>query len=377
MIQLSQYLTENVSLIFESTFNSTDFYKHSYAADCIQKICSGQSVRIGVNGDQSFTADQDDLNDLKVEFDKLGSDITVDQFNQIMKSYNLPSWSKIFKGDFSGYTNGLASKNRGNAFEDDYIVNFEKYREDLEKCLHLKKGELKGITPVALGSLNQKRPLVNGPNGIILSDCGKDSIGDLVVDILVPFPDSPQDQTKGYNLSLKFGKTVTFCNAGISKLFPKKSFDDYQKTGKYEPVSADISGQDILDMFGIDNEKFAEVFVSHGSGGHGKDHVDVTTDIQKNKGFIDFVESVVGYGYVLVHKIGNIVHNISIMTPQERDKLIGRVKSAVVQYGGVSGSGKRIDIVVEFAKMTIKFNIRSKSGSLFPTHIMADYEIHY
>jgi hypothetical protein len=44
-----------------------------------------------------------------------------------------------------------------------------------------------------------------------------------------------------------------------------------------------------------------------------------------------------------------------------------------INYGGSSGRGKRIDMSFETQKYEFKFNIRSKSGGVFPTHTNGDY----
>lgn len=106
-----------------------------------------------------------------------------------------------------------------------------------------------------------------------------------------------------------------------------------------------------------------------------KDYVDITKELKKNKYFQDFIESVIGYNYVLVHKINNKIKYIDLRTEKDMKKFIGNIKSAEIQYGGKSGNGKRIDIIIELTNLRLKINIRNKSGEIYPTHLMCDYEI--
>ena len=45
-----------------------------------------------------------------------------------------------------------------------------------------------------------------------------------------------------------------------------------------------------------------------------------------------------------------------------------------INYGGMDGKGKRIDIECESGKYKFKFNIRNKQGGQYPTHVMCDYK---
>ena len=65
-------------------------------------------------------------------------DITVGRFNQIFSSHNL-RLSNFFKGDYSGYEDGLESGNKGNAFESYFVKNYhEKFEDDIKKIFPYK-----------------------------------------------------------------------------------------------------------------------------------------------------------------------------------------------------------------------------------------------
>lgn len=273
------------------------------------------------------------------------------------------------------------SPNKGILFEKQYVKNFEKkYREGLEDFLGLEHGTLKGATLDILGGQNNKRPLTQEGDFIFLgSKLDRATVGDDVVDILLK---KGRGQGKTVlNLSLKSGETVTFCNAGISLLFPKTAFTDYESTGKFIPGEVgSCSGADLLDLFGIDPNRFASVFVNYSKEKSKrkaeKDFVDITNYLNGKKDiFNKFVESVVGYGYILVHEKRDEIHYQDLRTPEQMRDFIGILKHAEIQYPK-NGEAKRINIIAEFSNgLKIIFNIRDKSGGVFPTGLMADYKV--
>ena len=356
--------------IFEAKLSNKDFDKHGYAyvRALINKLINNQPIRIGNKGEDGIVSlDQltRDEQNLAIQFEhSLDSnnykEITIDNFNKIFKSVKL-SWTNFFKGDYSGYTKGLESKNKGNAFESEFIMGYqsEGFENDIKKIVPYK--ELKSIH--ADGSLNQKRPLNISDNSILLSPCTKDNfdIGKIVTDVTL-------DTDKGpIYLSLKYGSSVTFCNAGIKTLFDKKFFEG--GTNKKAEL--------FCDLFCLNQDRFREVFANYigGEGKHirsQKESIDITKELAGNDKFMDFLKSVIGYGYILVHKNNGHIEYHDLRTEKNLDSYIGHIKKAEILYP-IDGKAKRIDIVVTIDKLEIKFNIRSKDGGLFPTHLMADY----
>ena len=133
----------------------------------------------------------------------------------------------------------------------------------------------------------------------------------------------------------------------------------------------------MLDFFGLDHERFASIFANYSGKGKrngAKDIVDVT-DSAKTKQFMEFLRTVIGYNYVLVHKMDNgKIHYYNLMTPKDLDNFIGKIQSMEILYPQ-NGDAKRVDIVLETTNLKIKFNIRSKDGGIEPTHLMSDYTI--
>ena len=351
--------------INESLFTKKDFVKHTYLSDVINTLCTGDQIRVGAKGENSIQIDKEKQQQLKDEFDALGSNIDYETFNTIVKKYDLPEWSKIFKGDFSGYKGGLSSKNRGNAFEDDFVNNFKFYADDLAGCLNIDVDNLYNATVDGVGALNNSRPLSVTNRGVIVGDIK--TSGDMLADVIV-------NADNKYNVSLKFGSTVTFINCGIGKIFTRQEFNKYKTTGEYKPTK---EGEILLDFFGLDHERFASIFANYGGKGKrngAKDIVDVS-DSAKTKQFMEFLRSVIGYNYVLVHKIDNgKIHYYNLMTSKDLDNFIGKIQSMEILYPQ-NGEAKRVDIVLETTNLKIKFNIRSKDGGIEPTHLMSDYTI--
>lgn len=88
-------------LICEMRFKNDDWYKIKYINPVINALCYNDSVRLGDNGDTIFNLTSEMKTYFKAEFEK-NKNITLDDFNNIVQKYGL-SWTKLFKGDFSGY----------------------------------------------------------------------------------------------------------------------------------------------------------------------------------------------------------------------------------------------------------------------------------
>lgn len=204
----------------------------------------------------------------------------------------------------------------------------------------------------SMGALNQRRSLVFSGNQPYILGSNFD-IGKIVADVDV-FVDG-----KPIHLSAKYGKTVTFFNAGVARILSEKSIKE---------KSLSEEGKALLDLFAIDHGMFCRVFNEYGKG---KEMVEVNTfrEIDKTK-LKKFLMSGIGYGYHLVHKIGKIVYH-QPMTRRELESYATPL-SCEVRYP--IGSAKRVDIFVETPMFKLKLNIRNKQGGTYPSHIMSDYE---
>lgn len=377
------------NVLNESSFGKADYDKHNgkYRKAVIDILRTpGAELKLSNYGEDFITI----TDEMAVYFDEELSNtyVSYDRFNEILKKYNL-KWSNIFKGAFSGYENGLEGTNKGNAFEVTFAKNYEEiYQREIERQLNAEAGSFapkNGMQSIhSCGSLNNRRPLMMTNDGqIVVGDSDIASTGDKVADVKV----DTVGRRGTINLSLKSGTTVSFCNAGVSKLFPASSFAKYledERNGilEYRGGSANgMTGNDLLQFFGIDPIKFADVFVqyrndkdSKKSKSAKKDEEDVTQLIASNPNFYKFVCSVIGYDYILIHELGPDIHCYDLKSQEDLDNFIGRLEYAKVLYP-INGEAKRIDIVVKYSNIIIKFNIRNKQSGIFPSHLMSDYTI--
>ena len=149
MKSLAEFINESAIMqIKEAALSKADFEKHGfkYIKGLMAKLMSGEDVRLGKTGNDGHINIKDLSNDemqLAQAFnDELQTgnygDITVGRFNQIFASHGLKLTS-FFKGDYSGYEDGLESGNKGNAFESYFVKNYhEKFENDIKKIVPYK-----------------------------------------------------------------------------------------------------------------------------------------------------------------------------------------------------------------------------------------------
>jgi len=283
--------------------------------------------------------------------------------------------------EFGGQQKGGKKVNMGNQYEDDLtqaLIDYcagqpvKKYQAHVEQIV----GELTkayGEAPteaIGEGGKNQKRPLVKKANNIIISAGGAttNNIGSTLTDITLKIGGKP------VYLSVKFGSTLSFFNCGVRSsgkdklaLFPE---------GKLKNGEIPDDGQKYLDMFGIDSQKFLDVFANYGttSGPTVETHIENRTLSASGKQALqNLIKSGVGYGYWMCHYTGTNLkfYEIDQDYMNKAAKLVGN--SVEINYGGAGGKGKRIDMLFETELYEFKFNIRNKQGGVYPTHTNGDY----
>ena len=270
---------------------------------------------------------------------------------------------------------GAKKVNLGIQFENDFYKSLDcevqcvckhtKYEKDAQKLIQLINDEYDvkgGLSKVeAVGGKNKPRPLMyNG--GLYVTAGGKKTknIGSTVTDITTIF-----GGTKEVYLSLKFGDTLTFINSGVGKVFLQKDYETQFKSYNNK------IGNAIFDMFAIDKIEYANVFNKYGKGYKGK-KVDVTSDADKSA-IEDLLQYAIGYGYYMVHAKGNTVdcYEMDEAYMKKAAKIKGKI---MLNYGGSTGKGKRLDIHLESSVYKFMFNLRNKQGGKYPSHIMCDYK---
>jgi CRISPR/Cas system CSM-associated protein Csm2 small subunit len=244
---------------------------------------------------------------------------------------------------------------------------YKDFSEWFEETI-LKGDDIIRVEPT--GSENTPRPLkVDGSNNLYVSvraGARTAKIGSSLADIVVH-----TKKGKKHNLSLKYGSTVTFFNSGVGKIFNE---DDFKK-GKFEDPTAAA----IIDLFDIDPIKFRNVFMNYKAkdpfAKKEKSEKNVEKiKINKNK-MKNFIMTVIGYDYILVHKNSDGSVDSYRMTEAALEKAATPLSSTVDIYYPRGGSAKRIDIKLETEMFELNFNIRNKQGGILPSHIMCDYKI--
>ena len=268
-----------------------------------------------------------------------------------------------------GSRGGRGSNSKGLSFEAEIAADLNNFKAGNEQYTH--EGLVKAMIEefdlnpnnfevIEEGGENKRRPLVFTDEGPIIGHSGE-RIADTLTDLTIN-----KSGTKIY-ISLKFGGTLTFFNAGVAvTVFPKDDFAD----GKIDTPN----GVALLDTFGIDNELFCRVFNEYKEDGSGPDFSQYhrsTNDYDKEKLF-KLVESGIGTGYYML-KGGRKTEFFFV--GDDYNKAASQPTSGIeIQYGGKTGKGKRIDIVFESEKYYFKINIRNKQGKLYPSHMMCDYK---
>ena len=291
----------------------------------------------------------------------------------------LPDFEKT--GEFGGQVKGGKKVNMGNQYEDDLteaLIAYcsgqkpKKYAEHVDTIIGALTAAY-GEAPtkaIGEGGKNQARPLKKKGTNIIISAGGASTldIGSTLTDITL------EVAGKKVYLSVKFGSTLSFFNCGVRSsggdklaLFPEAKL----RAGE---IPAD--GKTYLEMFGINEQKFLDVFENYGKTGGPTvpGHIAETTLSTTGKRALeDLIASGVGYGYWMCHYTGSALHFYEIDRKYMEDASTLLSNKVEVNYGGVSGTGKRIDIVFETKSYEFKFNIRNKSGGVYPTHTNGDY----
>lgn len=266
---------------------------------------------------------------------------------------------------------GGAGSNQGNAFEKSLFGDLEKVQQegftnknkqdftdpvltkDIVTTLGLKKGN---FIVKSEGGKNQSRPLKTTETGPIIGHSGK-SVAATLTDITIIKDEKP------YYLSAKYGGTVTFFNAGVTKIFPEKEI----KSGKIE----NEEGKALLATLGIDNESFCAVFNHYAKGKPGK-FIPQHPEADKAK-LQKLISSGIGKGYYYI-QAGKGAHKFFKVDAKYNRAASTVVGDVDVYYGGIDGRGKRVDVVFESEIYEFKINIRNKQGGIYPTHIMCDYK---
>lgn len=219
----------------------------------------------------------------------------------------------------------------------------------------------------AFGALNTSRPLASDGKSLYVSVKGRarsENIGFSIADLVVK-----TKKGKKIPLSLKYGSTVTFFNSGVTKFF---SMEDFKKAD----FTRDPVARNIFKLFGLDPKLFRDSFMNYVEPTEGekrkseKTTVSVKINVHEMK---DFIKTVIGHGYYLVHEHNNGHVQFYNMTAAFLEKAATPDSNMITILYPKGGTAKRVDILVSTSVFNLKFNIRNKQGGILPSHMMCDY----
>ena len=143
-----------------------------------------------------------------------------------------------------------------------------------------------------------------------------------------------------------------------------------RKITKIEIDEGSIKNPDgikLLNLFGIDNERFCTIFNNDVPTQGGRVNTKPNARAMQT-----LLESGIGYGYHVIHKVRSGIKSYKMDSARMRKS--ASVRNVTVYYGGKSGRGKRIDMVMESAHYKFKLNIRdTQGGDGYPTRMMCDF----
>lgn len=271
--------------------------------------------------------------------------------------------------EFGGQPAGGRKVNKGIQFEKDLEARLVeicngvkpkgKYADQAAKIIEICSNDRGSpvIGVLAVGSQNQKRPLVSTGDQLYIAPADHRGHGEKLTDITLKHKNG-----KFSYLSLKFGGTLTFVNAGVAAAFSAAEIKKKKITN--------ATGKAILKTFNVDEMIFYQVFNDYGKN---KKFPSKKTKINAAK-LKKFLQTAIGSNYYMVHGMGGDKVYFWEMSP-EKNLMFASVGGDVeIQYGGSSGTGKRVDIIFSNNYFDFKINIRNKQSGVYPSHIMCDYK---
>ena len=357
--------------IFESLFGfnlheglkEKDAKKKIISADPGKYEDMSNDFRIGNKG--KVSAD-DFVNSIKKAFPETEVEVTPPRTGKNESGkFNLFTFKDDNDREISIYLAGGASANKGISFELDVAQDLQNFKEGNEEYKYPKLvkeliEEFK-LTPdnfeiIPEGKENKKRPIVFKSDGPVIDFTGE-SIAATLTDLTI------KKDSEIFYISLKFGGTLTFFNAGVTKIFTSEEM----KEGKVK----NSSGVALLDMLGIDNELFCRVFNEYGETNFAE-YKETVTDFDQAK-LTRLVSSGIGSGYYMLKGKGGS-YDFFLVDEDYNKEASTPTSGMTIYYGGTGGDGKRVDVLFESTKYSFKINIRNKQGGTYPSHIMCDYK---
>ena len=289
----------------------------------------------------------------------------------------------------NGSRGGGGSFNKGAAFERELAKNINEWVETSELPKNKMYADLieniieahgledcKQIGVEMVGEKDTKRPL-SWSNGWFVGDAGKGNydIGQKVSDVTITL-DCIDGSTREVYVSAKTTGTVALSNLGTkTNVFPDADIlKDTQNSASRFPTA----GEKLLKTFGIDEDDFVKIFREaremHECGGEIKSGKVVNNPSYDGQLLSDLIKGCLGHGYHYCHLNGGKIKEFNVTKDINRATSV--VSSVVIYYGGKTGKGQRVDMVVDTGTMELKFNVRDTSGKGrgFPDKFQAGYK---
>jgi hypothetical protein len=311
--------------------------------------------------------------DAPINIDKSKSKINVTRQLQddidLSKIRSDLSLSKITMKFGNGSSGNRGANNRGNAFEGQWAEAMQKWwdGEPVEGDLgdsvrdvvrEYDLDEAKQLSINIEGGENTRRPLNFSSRGIYLENPkGKGfDVGPSVTDVTL------RTDTQTIYLSMKLGGTTTFFNVGVRTILRPDEIKDSDIQNK--------KGLLLLETFGIDPDKFCKVF--------NQEDIPRSERVDKRPKFDrrsinTLLQSGIGHGYHVIHKLRGRI--LSKKMDEAAMKQAAQLNDITVYYGGMTGTGRRVDVVFESPTYEFKINIRDTQGrDGYPTRMMCDFK---
>jgi hypothetical protein len=209
------------------------------------------------------------------------------------------------------------------------------------------------------GSKNTSRPIVATKTSLYIEPNSALKHGALLADVKV------HHKSGVSNLSLKYGKTLTFMNAGVMQIFKESEM-------KTREIKNEV-GKNILAAFGIDEELFCEVFNQYGKKSFKDESGKKKLNGAQKKLLSNLLSTGIGADYWMVHGQENKSVNFYYMDETKNKTASAAPDEVLINYGGAGGRAKRLDVEFSNTYFDFSLNIRNKQSGVYPSHIMLDY----
>ena len=290
----------------------------------------------------------------------------------------------------NGSRGGGGSFNKGAAFERDLARNINEWVEtselpkdkmyaDLITSIIEAHG-LEDCTQISVemvGEKDTRRPLAWVGGGWKVGDAGRGNydIGEKVSDVTITLDCTDGTRREVY-LSAKTTGTVALSNLGTRvNVFPVA---DILKDRSNNQSRFPIAGEKLLKTFGIDEDDFVQIFREARKMNEGEGSVTsgkVVNNPPYDKTMLeDLIKGCLGHGYHYCHLNGGKIKEFNVTKDINRQTSV--VSSVTIYYGGKTGRGQRVDMVVDTGTMELKFNVRDTSGTMqgMPDKFQAGYK---